>query len=211
MKIRWLGHSCFCIISESDTRIITDPFAPSVGYKIPEVEADLVLVSHSHYDHNCTQWVKGNFEVISRDGEYSFKDISVKGINTFHDKAEGKKRGQNTVFNIKIEGINVCHLGDLGHMPDKSQIEEIGRVDILLIPVGGIFTIDAQEAVRVVKLLKPEIVIPMHYMTKDLSFKLDKVDRFVNKIGKKKINLSELEIAKDNIAQYKDNIIIMSY
>jgi len=212
MKIRCFGHSCFYLTSKSGTRILTDPFAPSVGYKVPDVEADIVTVSHNHYDHNNVKAVKGDLVVYNKEGLYESKDIRIKGISTYHDEFKGKKRGSNIVFSIKIDGINVCHLGDLGHIPDDLQITEIGEVDILLIPVGGTFTVDSAQAKRVVELLKPKVIIPMHYKTPELSFKLEAVEDFTNLFDSSRIKKAEnLELDIESLKDYEGNILLMKY
>lgn len=163
MNIKWLGHACFKLTSEKGTVIVTDPFDESVGYPMPNVKADIVTSSHSHFDHNYFKAVKGNFDIVDTVGEHNIKGINIKGVNTFHDDEHGAKRGKNIVFVFDIDGIRVCHMGDLGHVLTEKQVEEIGPVDVLLIPVGGYYTIDAKQAVEVMNQLKPKITIPMHY------------------------------------------------
>lgn len=212
MKIKWFGHACFYIVSDDGIRILTDPFDRTVGYKIPKVEVDVVTISHFHYDHNYINEIEGDFKVIDKVGEYNFKGIEIKGVDTYHDEVKGQKRGKNIVFNIKVDGLYVCHLGDLGHIPDNSQVEEIGIVDILLVPVGGTYTIDASDAVKTVELLNPKVVIPMHYKTPDLKFNLAGPDWFIEKMGREKcLSLKELEVRKDNIGEYNDKLIILAY
>lgn len=136
MKIIWLGHASF-LIETGATRIITDPFDETTGYRIPSISADLVTVSHDHYDHNAVDWVLGEPRVVSSPGETRFQEVDILGIPSFHDQEKGRLRGRNTIFVIKAEGLTVCHLGDLGHLLEPDQLEAIGRVDVLLIPVGG--------------------------------------------------------------------------
>jgi L-ascorbate metabolism protein UlaG (beta-lactamase superfamily) len=200
MKIKWLGHSCFKIKSERGIRIVTDPFDDNVGYKIPAVETDIVTVSHGHYDHNFTDCVMGNFETVSKVGNFYIKDIALTGVHTYHDNEKGDKRGSNIVYVFEIDGIRVCHLGDLGHLLSPAQIEMISRVDVLLIPVGGVYTINAEEAVQVVNQLKPSIIIPMHFSTPKLKFDLDPVDNFIDLIGKgERLSSQVVEINKEDI------------
>lgn len=209
MKIRWFGQACFLMESEKGIRIVTDPFNSSLGYKIPSVEADMVTVSHEHYDHNATDEVKGNPEIVRGTGEKKIKDIAIKGVETFHDKAQGAQRGKNTVFSFEIDGMKIIHLGDLGHILTQEQIENIGEVDILLIPVGGTFTIDAQEASEVVGQLKPKITIPMHYKTPAITLPIEGVERFLS--GKKNIERKkELEIKKEELPK-EEKIIVLEY
>ncbi|NLV17369.1 MAG: MBL fold metallo-hydrolase [Syntrophomonadaceae bacterium] len=162
MKIIWLGHSSF-LIETGHCRIITDPFDDTTGYPIPDISADLVTVSHDHHDHNMVDNVSGNPRIINSLEKVRFGDVEIFGVSTYHDHSQGRERGDNTVYVIKAEGFTVCHLGDLGHLPDSAQLEAIGQVDVLLIPVGGTYTIAAKEAVEVIRLIKPRISIPMHY------------------------------------------------
>lgn len=190
-------------------RIVTDPFDPSLGYKIPSLEADMVTVSHEHYDHNATDQVKGNPEIVRGVGEKKIKDIAIRGVDTFHDKAQGSERGGNIVFSFEIDGMKIIHLGDLGHILTQEQIENIGEVDILLIPVGGTFTIDAQEATQVVGQLKPKITIPMHYKTPAITLPIEGVEGFLS--GKKNIERTkELEVRKEELPK-EEKIIVLEY
>ena len=183
MKIRWYGHACFLITSDGGTRVLTDPYDETVGYPVPSVEADFVTVSHDHFDHSATGWVKGRPRVVKGPGVHQLGEVSAKGIQTFHDDAGGSKRGLNTVFVFNIDGMAVCHLGDLGQVLTDEQVREIGGVDVLLVPVGGTYTIDAAGAATVVDLLNPRIVIPMHFKTDALSFPLETVEPFLKRVG----------------------------
>ncbi|GKU27463.1 MBL fold metallo-hydrolase [Clostridium folliculivorans] len=213
MKIKWYGHSCFMITSENGTKIILDPYISMLGYKLPELEADIVATSHEHSDHNNINAVKNDFVHINKPGIFSEYGIEIKGVDTFHDKVSGAKKGKNTIFNFKVDDINVCHCGDLGHILDAKQVEEIGNVDVLLIPVGGGYTIDATDAVEVVKQLKPTVIVPMHYRTKALGpmgLAFAKVDKFIDASGLKAQNYAELELNKENIENYQ-GIAVLKY
>ncbi len=183
MKIRWLGHACFLITSSKGTRILTDPFDETVGYAVPSVEADYVTVSHEHFDHNAVKFVKGRPRVIRGEGTHQLGDVTAHGVHTFHDEARGAKRGENTVFVFDVDGIRLCHLGDLGHVPAQDQVSAIGKVDVLLIPVGGTYTIDAAAAAKVTEMLAPRVVVPMHYKTDAMSFPIEPVDAYLKKVG----------------------------
>lgn len=178
MKITWFGHACFLIEMEG-IRIVTDPFDETVGYPIPNVTADVVTESHQHFDHNAHHLVRGNFRLIKEAGEYEIGKVKVRGIETYHDTKSGRERGKNIVFVFEGEGMRVCHLGDLGHVPTNDQVRSIGEVDVLLVPVGGTFTIGPKEAKEVVNLIKPTVTIPMHYKTRYLKFNLLPVDDFL--------------------------------
>ena len=189
MKIKWLGHACFMITSEAGTRIITDPYAikEDLTYgKITE-SADIVTVSHEHADHNNVTAVQGKPDVVR--GSAKVKGMEFKGIASYHDKVGGSQRGKNTIFCFEVDGIRVCHVGDLGHLLSDKQVAELGGVDILLIPVGGYFTIDAKVATQICDQLKPRVVIPMHYRTDKCTFSITGVDDFLE--GKERVNRLE--------------------
>jgi L-ascorbate metabolism protein UlaG (beta-lactamase superfamily) len=179
MKIRWFGHACFLLEAEDGTKVITDPFDESVGYRIPEEKPDIVTVSHNHFDHNAVDLLQGNPEVVKDVGEREIKGIIFKGIKSFHDKSRGAERGTNTIFVFALDGVRLCHLGDLGHLLSSEQQEEIGEVDVLFIPVGGTFTIDGREAREVSKQLNPKLIIPMHYKTESCSIGIDSYEKFL--------------------------------
>lgn len=212
MRVKWLGHSCFKITSKGGIRIVTDPFDDNVGYKLPAVETDIVTISHGHYDHNFVDCVKGNFELVSKIGNFYVKDIPITGIHTYHDNEQGAKRGSNIIYTFAIDDMKLCHLGDLGHELTPSQIEMIGKVDILLIPVGGVFTINSEEAVKVVHQLDPRIVIPMHYKTPVLKFNLDALESFAaNFESIVKPQTQVLEINKEDLDFEKPRLYVLKY
>lgn len=200
MKIIWLGHASF-IIATGGKKIITDPFDESVGYPTGRLEGDIVTVSHDHHDHNAFNLVKGHPRVLKETGLFEIDGIQFKGIASFHDQARGQKRGPNIIYRIFSEGINLVHLGDLGHALTQEQVKEIGQVNILLVPVGGKYTVDASGAFTITEQLKPDIIIPMHYSTPHLSFELAPVEDFTarfNKVVKKpymELNANDLKKA----------------
>ena len=190
MEITWYGQSCFRLRDRLAT-VITDPYDKGIGYTLPRARADIVTVSHDHPDHNYVQGVKGEPKIIVGPGEYEVCGVFITGIPTFHDRKKGASRGRNTVFLFDFEGLTVCHLGDLGHVPTQSQVEALSDIDVLLIPVGAVSTINAAQAAEVISLLEPRLVIPMHYKTKALEVKLDSVSKFLKEMG-----LSELATQK---------------
>ncbi|AEE92559.1 Zn-dependent hydrolase [Tepidanaerobacter acetatoxydans Re1] len=211
MKIRWFGHSCFLLESKDGTKIVTDPFDGSVGYKIPMVEADIVTVSHDHYDHNYVEGIQGDPEVVKSTGECAISGISIKGIPAFHDEAKGAKRGPNIIYTFEIDGIRVCHVGDLGHLLSKTQIEEIGDVDVIMIPVGGTFTLDADGAAALIEQLSPKITIPMHFRTPAVSMPIDPVDKFVEKMGDvEHLDSNTIEINPETLDN-QNRIVVLNY
>ncbi len=181
MRIRWHGHDCFELESEGGTIVVTDPHdGKSIGIAPPRVKADLVLISHDHFDHNCSRVVSGNrTKVINSSGHNEHQEIRMLGIDTYHDQENGLKRGGNIVFKLSMDGLNICHLGDLGHSLSAVQLEEIGKLDILFIPVGGTFTIEPNDAFELINALSPKIAIPMHYRVGGLSLSIKPVDDFL--------------------------------
>ena len=187
MEISWLGHSCFKIKGRQAT-VITDPYPPDLGYSLGKPTAHIVTVSHRHPGHSYVQGIGGEPRLVTGPGEYEISGVLITGIATFHDRERGQKRGKNTVYLMEVDEVSVCHLGDLGHVLTAEQVEEIDDVDVLLLPVGGVSTINAPMAAEIVRQLEPKAVIPMHYKTEALSWELEPVDRFLKEIGVKEIN-----------------------
>jgi L-ascorbate metabolism protein UlaG (beta-lactamase superfamily) len=202
MKVKFLGHAAFLLTSNSGVRIITDPYKPGCfdgGIKYDPIteKADIVTISHEHDDHNETN-INGSPAFIKGTNKQTIKEITISGTDVYHDTSEGKERGSNIIYNISIDGINVVHLGDLGHELSLEDIEKIGKVDVLLIPVGGYFTIDAKVADSVIKMLKPKIVIPMHFKTDKCGFPIATIDEFTKDKDFKEIE-DELVISKEEL------------
>jgi L-ascorbate metabolism protein UlaG (beta-lactamase superfamily) len=211
LKIKWLGHSCFLISSDTGVRILTDPFDEQVGYELPAVEADIVTTSHNHFDHNYVSIVKGNFAHVDKPGSHVERGIEIIGVPTFHDEAKGEKRGSNTIFKFTVDGVNVCHCGDLGHLLTAEQVKQVGDVDVLLLPVGGVFTVDAHEASEVMKQLKPFITIPMHFKTEALTFSVDGVNSFLKAVGGGEMTgVQEITLNKDNLKDFS-KVLVLKY
>jgi len=200
MEITWLGHACFRL-KGSDAVVLTDPCPPEYGYNIGKLTANIVTVSHQHKDHNYVEAASGA-RVISGPGEYEFGGVLIIGMPTFHDDTKGEERGKNTVFLIKIDDIAICHLGDLGHQLTSQQAELLGNVDVLLIPVGGVYTIDAAMAAKVVRQLEPRYVIPMHYKTPAEKAKIEPVDRFLKEMGAGQLEpVAKLSVTRANLPE----------
>ncbi len=214
MHIIWHGQSFFQIlVSQNKGEQITlaiDPFDETVGLRVPSFNADVLLVTHAHGDHNNKKAIKGSPFLIEGPGEYETKDISVQGIDSFHDDAQGKQKGQNTIYTIEAEEMRLCHLGDLGQKeltPD--QLEQIGDIDILMIPVGGTFTVSAKEANHIISQIEPRIVIPMHYHIPKVKIKLEGVDKFLKEIGRKSITPQpKLLIKKKDLPQETQIVLL---
>ncbi|MFA5184442.1 MAG: MBL fold metallo-hydrolase [Patescibacteria group bacterium] len=213
MIITWQGQSCFKLqdrIGPDGVTVVTDPFDKEVGLKVPNFEADIVTISHDHHDHNNAGALRGTPMIINCAGEYDFKGILIEGIDSFHDDQEGVVRGGNIIYRIEIDDISVTHLGDLGHSLTDAQLEKVVGTDILLIPVGGKYTIDAKRAVEVISQVEPRIVIPMHYKTKDLQVDIDSVDKFIKEIGLTPTYEEKLKISKKDLPQEDMELIILS-
>ncbi len=214
MKVKWLGHSSFMITSDAGVKVITDPYAPIMGMTYGEIKesADIVTVSHGHDDHNNVAAVQGNPEVLNEAAPAEVKGIKFSGIPTYHDDAGGSARGNNIIFCFEVDGVRVCHLGDLGHPLNDEQVAEIGKVDILLTPVGGNFTIDAKVATEVYGKLAPKVVIPMHYRNeKCSSFPVAGVDDFLQgKSDVKKLDGSEVEFKQGELPATTQIIVLKS-
>ena len=218
VKIRWFGHSCFLITSKQGVKILTDPFSPQVGYPIPKVAPDLVVVSHEHFDHNYVQMAKGNPRIIRGLDEITkdwkkvdekFKDVHIYTVASYHDPLKGKLRGKNSILVIEISGIRIIHLGDLGHLLSPEQIKKIGRVDVLMIPVGGVFTIDARQADQVINQLNPKLIFPMHYKTEVCKLSINGLEGFIkDKDNVKKMGKNLFVIDK---LPEKPEIIVLSW
>lgn len=191
VEVAYLGHSCFRIKGKT-TVIVCDPYDPYLGFKMPSlVEGDIVTVSHEHKDHSFVEGVKGEPFVISEPGEYEIKEVEILGFSTSHDERSGAERGGNVVFYFKIDNLGIVHLGDLGHKLTPEQVEALNEVDVLLVPVGGVYTIDAVGAHEVISQLEPKIVIPMHFKTKkhdeEVFGKVEGLDAFLKEMGEEKI------------------------
>ena len=181
MDVTWLGHGCFRLRGRS-AAVVTDPYPPAIGLKLPKLDADLVTISHEHENHSYTQVMRDSNE-IRGPGEYEVAGVSVIGVPTFHDAEKGAKHGRNTVYLIEIDDVRVCHLGDLGHALDDAEAEAISSPDVLLVPVGGHTSINAAQAAEIVRQLEPRFVVPMHYAIPGLKLELDSLDRFLKEMA----------------------------
>jgi len=214
MYITWLGHSCFKIQEKSGNdgaTLITDPFSKELGLKVPHFEADIVTISHDHDDHNNKEALRGEPFIINTAGEYDIKNIFIEGVESFHDNNKGDVKGNNIIYRIDIDNISVTHLGDLGHTLDSKQLEILAGTDILLIPVGGKFTLDAKKAVEVVSQIEPRIVIPMHYKVSGLKVDLDGVEKFIKEIGLTPRKEEKLKISKKDLPQEDMELVILNF
>jgi len=214
MYLTYLGHSCFKLQDKAGSdavTVITDPFDKAVGLPVPHAEADIVTVSHDHFDHNNIGAIRGEPYVIDTAGEYEINGVSIVGIDSYHDEKDGRERGVNVICRITIDDINVVHLGDLGETLDAKQLENLEGTDILLIPVGGKYTLDAKKAAEVISQIEPRIVIPMHYKAKESTIDIDGVDKFIKEIGLVPREEEKLKISKKDLPQEDMELIVMKF
>lgn len=215
MDIKYIGHSSF-LIKTKDARVITDPFDPkATGLKFPKNEAEIVTVSHGHDDHSAASQIGASPLVIDWPGEYEKNGVRVFGFKTFHDKKQGAERGDNTIFKFEAEGIGILHCGDLGHILTDDIIEDLGEVHVLMVPVGGFYTINPEEAVQLVHKVEPSIVIPMHYnrpgLNQDIYGKLSPVDAFITAMGvEKQPPVAKLTLKKEDLGEDMKVIVMES-
>jgi len=215
VKIIWHGQSLFEIIAKpkqnNEIKIIIDPFDESLGLRVPKLEANILLVSHNHHDHSNVKAVSGSPFLIEGPGEYEVKGIYIKGIPAFHDNSLGKERGKVTIFTIEAEEIKICHLSDFGQAElTEQQLEEIGEVNVLMIPVGGVYTIGSKEASRIINQIEPQIIIPMHYQIPKLKYKFEGLDKFLKVMGiKNPEHLNKLSIKKRDISEEKTKVMVL--
>ncbi len=210
MDITWFGQSCFKIKGKTTT-VITDPYDSSIGLKLPkDMEAQIVLSTHDHRDHNNVLAVTGEPLVITGPGEYEKMGVTILGIPTFHDNTGGSERGSNTIYYFQIDGINFVHLGDLGHVLTEGQMEQIDDVDILMVPVGSVYTIDGKKAAETVSELEPKIVLPMHYKIPGLEIKLEGPELFLKEMGAENATPQpKLAITRDKLPE-ETTVVLLS-
>lgn len=210
MILTWFGQSCFKIQDKQGSEgitLVTDPFDKSLGLKVPNFEADIITVSHAHSDHNNVKALRGNPYIINCAGEYDVKGVSIQGVSSYHDEKEGKERGENIIYRLLVDSISIVHLGDIGHILDNKQLEILSGADILLIPVGGKYTLNAKKAVEVISQIEPRIAIPMHYKIKNLKVDLDGVDKFTKELGivpktEEKLKISKKDLPQEDMEYY---------
>lgn len=212
MNLQWLGHSCFKLIESTGTAIITDPFEKNlVGYKMPQACADVVTSSHNHSDHNFVKGVDGSPMFINRAGYFEIMGVKITSIPSWHDIVQGKKRGSNLIFKFRLDGIDVCHMGDIGEDCSAIITDQIMPVNILLIPIGGHYTINPEQAKEYISVLMPEIVIPMHYKINDSIMDVEKLDAFTKLFDDSLVSYADtsvLEFDRDDFTGEQTKIIV---
>lgn len=209
LMIKSYGHACFRI-SEGSAAVVTDPFPSTLGYYRPRTRADIVTISHTHPNHCDLTGFKGDPFVIRGPGEYEVSGVFVTGIRTYHDQKKGEERGYNTAYVFRFGPITVCHLGDLGHIPTQSQVEEIGKVDVLITPVGGAGALTAAMAAEVISVIEPGIVVPMHYRTEVYQDDLDPVEPFLKAMGVKDVPIEE-ELKLRSTTSEDTEVVLLTY
>jgi L-ascorbate metabolism protein UlaG (beta-lactamase superfamily) len=212
MRVKWLGHASFLITADDGTKIITDPFGKYNGLRYQPVQetADVVLISHDHGDH-CGGEVQGSPATVKGAGVTKAGEIEFKGIDTYHDTSRGKERGPNLVFCFTVDGVKLCHLGDLGHDLAESEVSEIGPVDVLMVPVGGFFTIDASTAGAIRGRIKPRVTMPMHYKTSKCDFPISGVEEFLKGTARvKQLDTAEVELSANSLPK-EDEVVVLQH
>ncbi|OQB24268.1 MAG: metal-dependent hydrolase [Firmicutes bacterium ADurb.Bin182] len=212
MTLKWFGHSCFLLTDSRGVRILTDPFDPETGYNLEKTEAEIVTCSHNHHDHHYVEAAAGNPKIIDKPGEYEVNGVRIKGVKTFHDDAKGVKRGENTVFIFDVDGMRIAHFGDIGEIPDESTLNEIGDIDVMLVPIGGNYTIGHTEALQLANLVKTNVLIPMHYSTPDVKFKLGPLAPMLREAKNCKIhklNQPEATLTRESLGE--DRLLVLTY
>jgi len=215
MHIIWHGQSFFQLQTSlnkgEQTTIAIDPFDETTGLKVPSLAADILLVTHDHHDHNNKKAIKGEPFLIEEPGEYEVKEVFIQGIPSFHDEEGGKKRGVNTIYTLEVEEMRICHLGDFGQKElTEDQLEQIGDIDVLMIPVGGEFTVDAKGAAHIISQIEPKVVIPMHYAIPKLKIKLDEADKFLKEIGKKSVVPQQKLLIKKKDLPLETQVVVLT-
>lgn len=195
MRVRWHGHSCF-EFWDADNTVVVDPHdGRSIGIKPPAVSADIVLMTHNHYDHNAVRVVRGRHEdFLGRNGQFSVRGMNIEGLPTWHDAVGGAERGPNTMYLFEMDGISVCHCGDLGCIPDDDTIERIREVDMLFVPVGETFTMPLPEVKRFLELVNPNVIVPMHYRVGGLSIPITPLDDFLDLIPDEAVEIGRAHV-----------------
>ncbi|MDR3217108.1 MAG: MBL fold metallo-hydrolase [Clostridiaceae bacterium] len=215
MKIQWLGHSAFKLTESTGTSIVIDPYDPYVGHHMQQVSANAVTISHKHKDHSFVQGVTGSPEIIDKVGAYEITGVHIYSILTNHDSAGGTQRGKNLVFKYRMDGVDVCHMGDIGEECDSLFVEAVIPVNVLLIPIGGGgYTVNAAEAKEYVDHIMPDVVIPMHYRTKEGNFNLDKLGEFTDLFDEDQIEYVDGDTVEYDRADFdgdKTKVVILDF
>ena len=204
MKLRFNGHACFTIVLDNGFTFVTDPFDASVGYARPTDHADVVTISHAHHDHNDSSSLTGPKQLLTTEGVWSLGGARVEAISSFHDDAKGAKRGTNLLFKLQADGETIVHLGDLGHMPDARQLAFLSGASLMLIPIGGFYTIDTEQALAIIRETAPKAVVPMHYKTPAIDFPISDETAFAKATSARRAHARELTLPAPDFATILD-------
>ncbi len=209
VEITWYGYSCFRLVSRGEPSVVMDPYGEGIGLPVPTLRADVLTISHEHNGHNNRSAVRGKPKILCGPGEYEIGGVFITGIATYHDEKQGKERGKNTMYLVEFQDLTILHAGDLGYVPTQAQVGDLPDVDVLLLPVGGGPTIGAGQAVEVLGLIEPKIVIPMHYRLPGLLLKLDPVSRFLKAIGAEEAKpLESLRASRSNLPEETQVVLL---
>jgi len=209
MEITWYGQTCFRLSERGMATVVTDPYPPDVGITFPRPRASVVTVSHDDPQCRYTSGVRGPFKLLDGPGEYEIGGVFITGIATFADDKRGASRGLNTAFTFDFDGLTVCHLGRLGHVPTQSQVENLGTVNILLVPVGGGGSLSPARASEVISLFEPSLVIPMHYKVQGLKISLGTLGRFLKEMGLEKVDRQEmLKVSRTSLSEETQVVVL---
>lgn len=209
MKLKYYGHACFSLSYEGGPTLVIDPFDETVTYPPCDEICDAALLSHDHFDHNHVQTLRGNFVTIRSAGAYDVQGVRITAVDSFHDKKGGALRGKNLILRIEGGGLTIVHLGDLGHMPDEKQLEAMSGADIMLVPIGGTYTIDTPEAEEVIRLARPKHAVAMHYRTPDYDFNTSTCEAFERDMRAVRMP-REIEITPENLVSLPE-FLLMRY
>ena len=214
MNIKYLGHSSF-YLKTKEAKVVTDPFTSEIGLTMPKVEADIVTISHSHSDHNNLDAITGDYLTVDWPGDFEKQNVRIRGIAAFHDDQKGELRGANILYRIDAENMNILHCGDLGHVPTEAMLDSIGNVDILMIPVGGQYTLDPKQACQVIAKIEPSIIIPMHFGRPELKQEtygqLADIEAFLKEYGAVDApRMDQLTIKKEDLTEERRVIVLTS-
>ena len=209
MEITWYGHACFQIKTEITT-ITTDPFDDSLGLPVPKLSANIVTVSHDNPRHNAIQTIEGTPKIFNRPGEYEIQQVFIVGATIYHPSAKTTANAlKNIVFTYEADGLTICHMGDIRHVPTQRQVEHFANVDILLLPVGNGNSLNASQASEVIGIIEPSIVIPMHYYLPNINIKLDPLEKFIKEMGLPAYDaIDKLKISKNSLPENTQTIIL---
>lgn len=200
MKLEWIGHACFRMTAQDGTTVITDPYDRSVGIDMIPLKADLITMSHEHHDHNETCMIEGDPVIVHGPELACVGGVTARAVDSYHDDAQGAKRGRNFIRIFEIDGLKVVHMGDQGCMPDEDALEAIDSADVMLIPVGGTYTVDAHEAKAIVEAARPKCVVPMHVKTKRCPYPIAPVTEFLRVMGAEDVSAYDvIELAEGHV------------